>query len=927
MVYIRPQVQVFQELNLQPQAQIQPLPTHLSGGHAKLIRHSEVDEKDLGSLGQYNHNTNQSYLWPDRPAGAVADRDYTRVFIEDALLHYYNSSDEGDTVTSVANRTNQVRSTDVSFADNGSDFLHDDVFKDRGVKVGDVVRLRATVDAVSYELCTSVAGFVAEPVAAVTGDVTEGDNNATTSLASSHVVLSDGDDNCLTATAGGAYDGLAGGHPQETYTIKVVSPSVDGDPTTAVLQVVSGSGTDDVTEVVPSDFGDATPIGTRGAEVTFDVLAESLSNCDSEDNYSNFTTDQEWTLTVHQNYTAPTLTMGSTYVGKKDDTYIIEITRGKTSDKPAQFKVRTTRGLDASGPTSVTGAGSGNTYSVGINGLTVYFSSTSLSKGDRWYVEVTAASEGELQTLVLSNNLPKAVLDNGATTCVIDLYIRKDIEVAANRLDAPPETNWDQTDTEITINSGITAYDESYTDDGDPVALEVHGRCEFSNIFVTVRYWLDDLCGKVLDINGVAALSGVISGPTHPDNPLKYGALKALQNSNGNSVKVTAVCDPSDIDEWTDVLSLLEGRIGIYNLVPLTKNPAVWSLFEAHVDSESSPENARWRAMWVSPAAVVNKVIVNSDSSKDSEVVLAVVEDDPLTSGTQYTYVRVPARNSNFVTNHVRPGDIVRYQFTTDGFGNESYSEFVIDAVVNEDTLRLADGLDAGVSVAEKVEVWRVLSTAEQADELAKSGGFGNRRVRFVWPDKIEGDGFNLEGYFLCAALAALSSGVVPHQGLTHLPINGFTSVNRTDNLFSGSQLDTMAGGGVWIVTQDPNTGTIFTRQALTTGDYSNIAEREEAVVRNLDSISYFMHDILAPYIGVANVSDSTVNLLRAEMNGALKFLMSRSFSLLLGPQLVIGTVIDIRQHLVFADRIIIAIDLTLPNPLNNIEAHLLLVA
>jgi hypothetical protein len=926
-MYTVPQVEVFQELNLQPQAQIQPLPTHLSGGHAKLIRYGEVDEKDFGALGQYNHNANQSYLWPDRPAGAVADRDYTHVYIQDALLHYYNSSDESDTITSVANRTNQVRSGDVSFADNGTDFLHSDVFKDRGVKAGDVVRLRATVDNVPYELCTSVAGFVAEPVAAVVGSVDDGDNNASDVAADSSVSLTDGEDNCVTVASGGSYDGLAAGHPQETYTIKVLSPSVDGDPSTAVLQVVSDSGTDDVAEVVPADFGDATTIGTRGATVTFDITPESLSDCGSEANYGNFTTDQEWTLTVSQNYTAPTLTLGGTYVGKKDDTYIIEITRGKTSDKPAQFKVRTTRGLDASGPTSVTGAGSGNTYDVGINGLTVYFSSTSLSKGDRWYIEVTAAAEGELQTLVLSNNLPKAILDNGATVCVVDLYIRKDIEVSANRLDSPPETNWDQSDTEITVNSGITAYDASYTDDGDPVALAVEGRCEFSNIFVTVRYWLDELCGQVIDINGVAALASIISGPLHPDNPLKYGSLKALQNSGGNSVKVTAVCDPSDLNEWADVLSLLEGRIGIYNLVPLSKNPAVWSLFEAHVDSESSPENARWRAMWVSPAAVVNKVVVDSTKSKDSEVVMAVVEDDPLTSGTQYTYVRVPNRNSNFVTNKVKAGDIVRFQFTTDGFGNESYSEFVIDAVVNEDTVRLVDGLDAGVSVAEKMEVWRVLSKAEQADELATSGGFGSRRVRFVWPDTIEADGLVVQSYYLCAALAALSSGVVPHQGLTHLEINGFTSVNRTSNLFSAGQLNTMAGGGVWIVMQDPNTGAIYTRHALTTGDYSNIAEREEAVVRNLDAISYFMHDILAPYIGVANVSDSTITLLRAEINGALKFLMSTSFSQRLGSQLVTGSIIDIRRHEIFADRIVIALNLVLPTPLNNIDAHLLLVA
>jgi hypothetical protein len=49
------------------------------------------------------------------------------------------------------------------------------------------------------------------------------------------------------------------------------------------------------------------------------------------------------------------------------------------------------------------------------------------------------------------------------------------------------------------------------------------------------------------------------------------------------------------------------------------------------------------------------------------------------------------------------------------------------------------------------------------------------------------------EGYHLCAALAGLRSGVLPHQPLTNLEIVGFSDVPRTTSKFNKPQLDAMA--------------------------------------------------------------------------------------------------------------------------------------
>ena len=78
--------------------------------------------------------------------------------------------------------------------------------------------------------------------------------------------------------------------------------------------------------------------------------------------------------------------------------------------------------------------------------------------------------------------------------------------------------------------------------------------------------------------------------------------------------------------------------------------------------------------------------------------ILATVQDDPDTSGTQYTIVEVPANNVNFLALGVKAGDTLRAQFSVDSLGATIYEEFQIDAVLSENSVRLVTGLDAAVN-------------------------------------------------------------------------------------------------------------------------------------------------------------------------------------------------------------------------------------
>lgn len=929
--YVVPQVLVYQEFALVSEADIQQLPAHIAGGHAHLIRYDEADEKPFGQLGQYDRLVDTDYSWPNRPAGGVLDDSYVKVYIDDALLMYYdNSIGVGDTIQTVADKPNQIRAADTSFKANGLAYPRDDALFDRDVALGDAVKVRLVVGSGVYEFCSYIAGFVGEVIAAVVQDATADTGNQADDIAATSSSQTDGPDNCvdIESVDGALYDGLEDGDVEETYTVLVTQSSVGEDATTARLRVTSASGNDDDLVLTPSAFGVPTAIGSRGLTVTWNNDGTGVCSTSAvEEGYDvdDFLVGQEWEVGVAMTFDAVTATSGGDYTGAEDVTYIVEVTKGGLWADEPQITCTTDKGIDVSGPTTITGAGVA--VAVGTKGVTISFDEDGLCKGDRFYIECDAEGVGAYQTLVLGHNFPTEVLDNGETESDLTLYIRKNIEVPENRDGFAPLVNWELEATQITIKSGIIAYDDSYTDDGTPLSLPVHMECDYSWVYVEARYWLSELCGEVNQIFNVSALASDISGALHPDNPLKYGVYKALQNSNGTPVSYTAVCDPDDLDEWLRVTELIDGRRDCYGLVPLTRNPLVFGIYQGHADGQSSPEFGRWRTCWFNLDETLEKAIVDDTLSTDDAVVMATLEDNPSASGTQYTLLTIPDKNGQFVENGVCSGDIARFLYTTDGFGGELYTEFIIDSVISEDAVLLLAGHTAAIGVPQKIEIWRNLTETEQATELALTEGYNNRRVQMVWPNEIEADGYTVEGYFLCAALAGLASSVVPHQGLTQLEISGFTSVSQTTDKFNRTQLTTMASGGVWIVTQDLEDGDIFTRHAVTTGDYETIAEREEQITRNMDSMSFFFLDVFSPYIGISNVTPGTLALLRAETNAALRYLESNAYVPRLGSQLISGDIVALRAHATLQDRILVSVDLVLPFPLNNVELHMRLVA
>jgi hypothetical protein len=934
MAYVVPQVLVFQEFQIVPAAITDPLRAVIVGPNVVPRRYSVASEKALIGIGSYESLIDSTYEFPARPAGGTVDPDSLKVFIDNATLKYYERliGDAG-TITADADTPNRLVSSDVVFADGNGHDRDADLF-DRDVQPNDQVWIRGINpdDSLPYEQITTVRSVVAEKTAAVVGAATVDVNNQAATTLSQSISEIGTNHNAVRAQINGSlYDGREDGFISETYTVTVTQGSVNGDLTTAKLRVTSASGTDDDFEVTPAAADTLFFIGSRKLRMRFTIGAlDSFSEAgEGAVDQDDLQIGQSWRLYVRQTFQAARVSSSGTYVGDKTTTYIVEVSKGGkfggTADELPQVIASTTHGTDISAPITVVLPNTD--YFVGTQGAKIRFLGsignpadlTGLRKGDKFYIPVTASADGRRNTLVLSHTVREEL--QSATDLDVKLYLKKNIELPKTRAGSPGVYNWEpEGDTEIVINSGAEVTVPEWSDNGVAVPLAVESG---GTMYVEYAAWVEDVATVVGSAVSEADLDD-IPGPLDPINPIKWGVYKAISNANGTPVKYIAVTDPRSLDRWQDSIATLVGRDDVYNVVPMTRNKAVLDLVAAHLASQSSAEVGRWRGAFFNLDVTERSLVVSAETSSDEEEVLATLADDPTTTTTVYRWLQVPADNAKFITNGVRAGDIVRTLFTSDGFGGQTYKDFVVDEVIAEDTLRLKTGHTVPVAVAIKIEVWHPNTKTEMANQIGdKAAAWGNRRIVAVWPDKITSNGVETEGYFLCAALAGLRSGIVPHRPMTNLEIAGFDDVKRTNDLFNGEQLNIMAAKGVWIVMK-ADTGAIITRHAVTTDTSGNLNKQLEMKRTNLDSISYFFLRRLSSFIGV-NATDGTIKQIRVELESAIEYLINSTFvSVELGGQLLDGSKVeDLRAHSLLKNRLVARIGVIDPTELDNIDLYL----
>lgn len=884
---ILPQTLVFQEAATVATAITNPLRAFIFGADYNVQKYTDANKANI-KVGQYA-GSEVAFAYPNRRTGDVVDLDFTKIKLEQAKAKYFTDAiGSGDTWAGTST-TLKASATVLKAANNvarDSDLPVD-------VAIGDKVKITKSTD--TFE--TSVIGFVAETVvAAIPANATRDSTNAPSgnvSSSASSVVEDGGNVSLVIGSADFAsYDGLASGKITETYTLEITQGGTLGVDT-IVAKVVSGSGTDnDDAVTITLDTGsdtDPIAIGTRGLTA---ILTGSTT----------YPVGWKALFSVVQTYTySPTIVSADgDYSGKKDTTYRINITQGGVvGTDEIKFTVSTTNGLDVSGPHTVAASyTTGTDIAIGNYGITIAFNAGSLVAGDKYSLAVVADTAGGIQTVVVADALP-TVFQSGDLG--VEFYKVVSVDVPKTR--DTVVANWEGAALEVTLKAGIQV-DLGYGD------LDVVS----GDVFVEWRGISQRNANAVKAISDISELATYFPGYVGPESGLAYAVSKAVANANGTDVRFAGIAADTS-DGWLAILDLIKEKDDIYGLVPLTKDRAIQDLVAAHVEAQSGPENGRWRVAWFGSSDDDTAGIVGTDTEVNATFI-----DNPDQSGSQYTLV--VAASGGFVTKGVRSGDKLRTNFTLNSLGETVYDEYEIDTVVNNNRAVLVSGPAAAVVVAQKIEIWRTLNSQDKTSKLILENTFATKRVRSIFPGHVEAADGEVDSYFLAAALAGLRSGVAPQQGLTNVEISGFTGVSQTVNEFSRTQLDALANAGFWIVTQNVNTGVIYTRKQLTT-DITSVDTAEDSVVATDDAISYQYAAVLSKYIGRTNVTDSNISLISADLSAVTSFLKNEGFTPSLGGLISDATIESLRRHAIYPDRLVCVMNVTRPAPLNNLELHL----
>ena len=267
------------------------------------------------------------------------------------------------------------------------------------VKPGDVVRVSATVGDENVTAESKVVGLLPERVAATVAAAAAAEGNlqaAREGSITAVVEVGDVEDvPTLIAELNTGTHVYTSGVVEDSYTLVCIE---GGELHDAVFALISASGTDSVPEFkFTADYGEAQDVGPKKA------LSLGFEDDSDSDHVWRYPVENRWSFTAVAAHPAATTAAPRDY-------HVITRRGGLISeDNPPLIMVSTTTGYDFSGPHEVTS--SGTSVAIGTRGVSIKFTGTALLLGDQYSITVKAESAGELQTLVLQDVLPAALLD------------------------------------------------------------------------------------------------------------------------------------------------------------------------------------------------------------------------------------------------------------------------------------------------------------------------------------------------------------------------------------------------------------------------------------------------------------------------------------------------------------------------------------
>lgn len=392
-------------------------------------------------------------------------------------------------------------------------------------------------------------------------------------------------------------------------------------------------------------------------------------------------------------------------------------------------------------------------------------------------------------------------------------------------------------------------------------------------------------------------------GQPDPENPVSMGAYNAL--AGGASVVYYYITDGETPAAFEKALDLATLDKNLYYMVPMTQNQEILRRVATYCDTQSDEDHKRWRI-----AVVCSDVgyVVTKDGYK-------VIKNG--TYGASVKFVTLGFEND---APDVTDGDII----DVDGV------QFIAVKTLNRTTVLTHtrdDELDTPATGPATVTHTR--NSNEYAKAVGSAAeGYGTHRIVDVFPKKYKLSGNEYSGMYLAPVIAGLASSVDPQAPISNMTVPAVDDIPEIYSKLSFADLDTIASGGVLIVTQDMEGERCYVRKQLTAGTSTGVlAKTELSMVKNYDNIAYTFNEVIEGYKGNYNVTDELIKMIRVALEETVYAMQQRKTSDLIGPQLLEGSSVDrVERDATNRAKINAWVHCDLPVPFNDMDLFLSVV-
>jgi hypothetical protein len=347
-------------------------------------------------------------------------------------------------------------------------------------------------------------------------------------------------------------------------------------------------------------------------------------------------------------------------------------------------------------------------------------------------------------------------------------------------------------------------------------------------------------------------------GQTVYDNPLPFALSLALTNTVsqvfGYCIKVdeyaSLVGSGTAASEHQLARGVLENN-EVYALGPYTNDTSIIAAYTSHCNSMSLPTEKHERIVVASPEITFYDAqdgIVASSTLADKAATARKLRDAAVAVMNKRTfYVRPDV--TYFKVNQVQVQKLnPTFLDATYNLGETIYAKLAVST-----NITLTDGTTKYYSANTDITptVYTYLKDAQNAYKF----------------DAL----IPAPGYYLAASIVGQISGQQPEQGHTNLPIAGPFALKFSTDYFSESNLNTIAEGGNYIMTNVG--GSIASRHQLST-NMNSVEERELSITKTVDFVAKFIRSSLVGFIGRSLITPGFLSVVGAIVNGLGSTLM-----------------------------------------------------